>query len=311
MIRSSAARYGFALLIWFLSAVGAAAQSDALTDGIAAYRDGDYRRAAQLLDPLAQNGSARARYYLGALLWRQGQGGAAQRLFCQAAGQGDRGAMTACGLGYQSGLGGEVSPTAAKRWLERAALAGDDRAMVHLAMLLLDGGRDADRLRAVDWLKRSHDPQAAYLLASLSEQGLAPTMGRPELYALYRRAADAGEPDAQLVVAQMLEHGDGVSADLGAARSYYERAANNGSAAGAFAYAGCLRGGVGGPSDAATAHAWYVIAGRLGDRVLQERINDILVGWEPTLDAATLARSAAIVAAWRARPVPVRLPIAD
>lgn len=107
------------LLLALLLILPAMAQGDALVDGRMALEMGDYVRARKLLEPLADTGDSRAKFYLS--------------------------------LMYQEGLGVEADSSKARRLLQQAAKAGDSLAQYNLANAALaegtpEGARQAARL---------------------------------------------------------------------------------------------------------------------------------------------------------------------
>jgi len=283
-----------------------------IDDGIAAYREGDFRRAARLLNPSARLGDPSARYFIGALLWRSGYESGARRVMCDLARSGDAAASNACGVAWRDGFGGAASGEEALRWFGAAAGKGDVTAALNLARALLARGDRAGQARAVDLIDAARtDPDGAYLRAALADQGIGPALPGPEVIALYSAAAAAGHAEAANVLGNRYDQGDGVPADSVRAADLYARAAAGGSASGAFNYAGALLEGRGVAADRGAAMSWYLVAGRLADRPLQAKVSDLIAVVEPTMSRAEQRRAFDLIQAWRInRPNP-KLPIPD
>ncbi len=283
-----------------------------IEDGIAAYREGDFRRAARLLNPSARLGDPSARYFIGALLWRSGYESGARRVMCDLARSGDAAAGNACGVAWRDGFGGPASGEEALRWFGVAAGKGDVAASLNLARALLAIGDAGAQARAVALIDAARtDPEGAYLRAALADQGIGPPLPGAEVISLYEAAAAAGHSEAANVLGNRHDQGDGVMADPVRAADLYARAAAGGSASGAFNYAGALLAGRGVAPDRGAALSWYLVAGRLGDRPLQARIGDLIAVVEPTMSRAERRRAFDMTQAWRiGRPNP-KLPIPD
>ncbi len=283
-----------------------------IEDGIAAYREGDFRRAARLLNPSARLGDASARYFIGALLWRSGYESAARRVMCDLAQGGDPAAGNACGVAWRDGFGGPASGEEALRWFDVAAAKGDATAALNLAKALLAIGTRPAQIRAVELINAAlAEPEGAYLRAALADQGVGPALDPAEVIRLYETAAAAGHAEAQNVLGNRNDQGDGVPVNPIRAAGFYARAAAGGSAAGAFNYAGALLSGRGVQADRGAAMSWFLVAGRLGERPMQARVTDLIAVLEPTMTRAERRRAFEMTQAWRInRPNP-KLPIPD
>jgi hypothetical protein len=142
--------------------VGAALASSAaagpLEDGIAAYRDKEYAKAAELWRPLAEKGDPRAQYLLGDL-YAEGKGverndTAAFMWYQRAANQGEPRAQYNLGASYAEGSGVRKSDVDAAKWFERAANQGMPFAQLNLGLLYAAGnGVRQDNVEAFKWLE--------------------------------------------------------------------------------------------------------------------------------------------------------------
>jgi TPR repeat protein len=135
-------------------------QTKSVRDGIEAWQRSDYTQAIAIWRPLAAKGDADAAFNLG--------------------------------QAYRLGRGVPVNLSAAKGWLEKAALADHLDAQTTLGLLLFDSG---DHSGGIKWLKK---------------------------------AADRGEPRAMLVYGTALFNGDSVRSDPLMAYVYVSRAAAQG-----------------------------------------------------------------------------------
>jgi TPR repeat protein len=113
----------FLFAFWFLA--GPAAQADDVSDGDAAYHNGDYSKAIKLLLPQAKRGNAVAERDIG-IMYFGGNGFArdsrkAVRWFARSARQGQTAAQVDLGIAYATGEGVEPNPVQAYVWFNAAA----------------------------------------------------------------------------------------------------------------------------------------------------------------------------------------------
>jgi hypothetical protein len=138
--------------------LGAPAMAGPLEDGIAAYREKDYAKAAELWRPLAEQGQAAAQYLLGTL-YVDGNGviqndAVAFMWFQRAAIQGDAAAQYNVGASYAGGKGVQRSDADAAKWFLRAANQGGVFAQLNLGLLYAAGnGVPQDNVEAFKWLE--------------------------------------------------------------------------------------------------------------------------------------------------------------
>lgn len=135
-----------------------------LVSGIAAFEAKEFRRALQLLQPLADAGSADAQYRC-AIMIQNGLGvvarpEAAAKMMSDAAGQKFGLAQHALGVMYLFGEGVEQDSLEAIRLLELAGASGLAGAWTTLGMIYKDGqGVDVDIERAREcYQKAGYDP---------------------------------------------------------------------------------------------------------------------------------------------------------
>jgi uncharacterized protein len=119
------------LIVWataILLAATISSYADSLAAGSTAFSRGDYIRAARVLLPLAEGGSARAQAMLG-FMYATGQGvpqsyDTAGYWYRLSAEQGDTTAQYLLGLAYDKGQGVPLDEVAAYKWLNLAAARG-------------------------------------------------------------------------------------------------------------------------------------------------------------------------------------------
>jgi|KBSSwiStaDraftv2_1062776.scaffolds.fasta_scaffold911785_1 TPR repeat protein len=134
------------------------ALADALEEGIAAYRNKDYAKAAELWRPLADKGIAPAQYQLGTL-YAEGKGveqndAIAALWFERAANQGDAAAQYNLGASYIEGLGVKKDEAEAAKWFRKAADQRMAFAQLNLGMLYASGrGVPQDNVEALKWIE--------------------------------------------------------------------------------------------------------------------------------------------------------------
>ena len=135
----------------------APAVSGPLEDGVDAYHDKAFDKAAEIWRPLAEKGDPAAQYLLGTL-YVEGKGverddTTAFTWFQRAANQGDARAQYNLGASYVEGAGIQKSETDAAKWFLRAANQGMAFAQLNLALLYAAGkGVPQDNVEAFKWL---------------------------------------------------------------------------------------------------------------------------------------------------------------
>ncbi|HZI83518.1 MAG TPA: tetratricopeptide repeat protein [Casimicrobiaceae bacterium] len=165
------------------------AAAGALEDGIAAYHEKDYAKAAALWQPLAEQGDATAQYSLGTL-FAEGKGVAqddatAFKWFQRAAEQGNAVAQYNVGASYAAGTGVAKSETDAAKWFRRAADQGMTFAQINLGLLYAAGsGVPQDNIEALKWLElalQSLPAGSAAMDAAHAIQDVAAKMTREQI----------------------------------------------------------------------------------------------------------------------------------
>jgi TPR repeat protein len=140
------------------AAFAAPVVADPFDDGVTAYHDKEYTKAAELWRPLAESGNAGAQYLLGSL-YLEGHGvehndAVAFMWFLRAANQGDAAAQYNVGASYAEGTGVQKSVADAAKWFRRAADQGVVFAQLNLGLLCAAGnGVPQDSVEALKWLE--------------------------------------------------------------------------------------------------------------------------------------------------------------
>ena len=146
----SGAAHAAAAFITVLWLGGVAADPAADYDiGAKAYREDDVVTAMQYLGRAASAGHADAQYLLGYILDKAGENETALGHYQTAFENGNADAAFELGTMYISGDGVEQSLEMARTWYERAAAAGNNRALVVLARAYLDGGLGLTRAESL------------------------------------------------------------------------------------------------------------------------------------------------------------------
>jgi TPR repeat protein len=184
--------------------------------------------------------------------------------FCKVAAARSRRALYQLGRAYAAN-GQKQQAAAAYR---KAADKGSSAAMVKLGELMAGGaGATKDEAQARKLLERAAEAgnaRAVTDLASLSGSGTA-TMDPVKARALLAKAAEANSAEAQYQLGLMTAAGVGGPRDDAAARALFEKAAAQ-NHAGALEQLGVFaQDGRGGPRDTSAAKAYYEKAAALGD----------------------------------------------
>src|SRR5471030_1646062 len=191
---------------------------------------------------VASTSSRRALYELGRAYAANQQMPDAIGAYRKAADKGSTAAMVELGVLYGTGSGIAKDPDQARKLFERAAGAGNARAVTNLAALSGGGGALVDPVKA---------------------------------RALLATGAEANSAEAQFQLGLMAANGNGGPQDDVAARGLFEKAAAQGHAeamvwAGAFAQLGR-----GGPQDESLAKSYFAKAAALGNEDAKARLKRI------------------------------------
>jgi TPR repeat protein len=147
---------GTLLIVLMLTVGSSIAHAGPLEEGVAAYKHGNYATARRILLPLAEQGSAEAQFWLGAM-YEHGQGVAhdyreARHWVRLAADQGYALAQTFLGIAYGEGRGVMQDYQKALKWTRLAAEQGEAIAQLYLGFMYEEGiGVPQDYQRAYMW----------------------------------------------------------------------------------------------------------------------------------------------------------------
>ncbi len=184
---------------------------------------------------IAAASSRRAMYALGRAYAAGGQTQEAVASFRRAADKGSTAAMVELGVMFATGSGVQKDEEQARKLLDRAAQAGDPRAVANLMALGSKGGAaaaPADPAKARAILQTAADrnsAEAQYQLGLMNEQGLGGPKDEATARGMYERAAAQNHPEALFRAGAFAESGTGGPQNKDAAKAYYEKAASLGS----------------------------------------------------------------------------------
>ena len=169
----------------------------------------DYVEAARLYRLAAEQGHARARFFLGVMFYN-GRGvaqddGEAVRWYRLAAEQGDAKAQLFLGLGFNIGKGVKQDKAEAARWFRLAAEQGNAHAQFLLGVKLSEGqGVKQDYVEAARLYRLAAEQgnvHAQFLLGRMFDEGRGVEQDKVEAMRLYRLAAAQGDKQAQSRIA--------------------------------------------------------------------------------------------------------------
>jgi TPR repeat protein len=249
-----------------------------LPEGEAAFARRDWRTAMRELQPLAEQGNARAQYLMG-------------------------------GIALQGASPGQTDEAGAVRWYRRAAEQGLAEAQRDLAFLLLND-KPPKTAEAIVYYRQAAergDAEAAYQLGVLYDRGQGVRPDTVQRNAWWQKAADLNYAPALLALAEMARAGDGMAKSEQVAVGYYKRAAERGSGPAAINYARALRDGVGTSRDAVQAWEWFSFALGLGINSALREERDRLQAQVPA-PARTAAEQRASQRLAALKPAPLKRP---
>jgi TPR repeat protein len=174
----------------------------------------------------AASKSRRALYELGRAYAANRQTPEAVAAYRKAADKGSSSAMVELGVLYGTGAGVAKDPAQARKLFERAAEAGNARAIANLAAL--NGGVPSDPVKARAVLERAagaNSADAEFQLGLMAAQGTGGPQDDAAARALFEKAAAQGNTDAMVWFGAFAELGRGGPADKAVAKSYYAKAA--------------------------------------------------------------------------------------
>ena len=252
-----------------------------LPEGEAAFSRRDWRTAIRELQPLAEQGNARAQYLMGS-------------------------------IALQGASPGQTDEAGAIAWYRKAAAQGSAEAQRDLAFLLLSDKppRTADAIVLYRQAAEAGDAEAAYQMGVLYDRGQGVRPDAAQRNGWWERAAQKNYAPALLALAEMARAGDGMAKSEQAAVGYYRRAAEAGSGPAATHYARALRDGVGVTRDAVQAWEWFSFALGLGiNSALREERERLAAHVPAAARAAAEQRASQRLAALK--PAPLKRPDTD
>ena len=205
-------------------------------DGKQAYLSKDYKRAIEILKPLAEQGNSQAQITMG-LMYDYGHGvkkDATESIkwYRMAAEQGVPLVQHDLGVKYFQGQGVKQNYLEAAKWWEMSANAGVADSQFNLGLMYYRGiGISKDYIKAAklfeDAAKQGHG-NAQYSLAVMYAFGQSKPKDYAEALKWFKKSADQGVAQAQFNLGVFNENGYGVDKDLTKAREWYQLAADQG-----------------------------------------------------------------------------------
>lgn len=182
---------------------------------------------------VAAGKSRRAMYQLGRAYAANRQMQEAVAAYRKAIDKGSSAAMVELGVMYGTGAGVAPDPAQARALFERAAEAGNPRAIANLAALSSGGAsrmpQDPVKARALLMkAAESNSPEAQYQLGLMTADGVGGAKDDVAARALFEKAAAQNHPGALERMGEFAKTGRGGPEDSSAAKDYYRRAAEMG-----------------------------------------------------------------------------------
>ena len=177
---------------------------------------------------VASASSRRALYQLGRAYAANQQLLDAISAYRKAADKGSTSAMVELGMLFATGAGVARDEAQARKLLERAAEAGNPRAITNLAALSKDTGAPSDPTRSRALLAKAADANSAeaqYQLGMMMADGVGGPQDDIAARSMFQRAAAQGHAGALERMGAFAESGRGGPRDTDAAKAYYEQAA--------------------------------------------------------------------------------------
>jgi len=200
--------------------------------GRAAYQAKDYKKAFDILKPLAEEGNSQAQVTLG-IMYDYGHGvkrnpGEALKWYIKAAEQGIPVVQHDVGVKYFQGAGVERDYLEAAKWWEMSANAGLADSQFNLGLLYYRGlGVEKNNEKAAGLFRQAAEQgngHAQYSLAVMYAFGQGTKKDYEAAYKWFSESAKQNVAQAQY----NLGNGYGIERDLATARQWYERAADQG-----------------------------------------------------------------------------------
>ena len=173
--------------------------------GSAYYLRGDFTDALREWRPLAEEGDARAQYYLG-MMYANGEGvpendRQAAHWFRKSARQGNAQSQYHLGMMYANGEGVPEDDTQAVYWFRKSAKQGDARAQFNLGVMYEFGeGVPEDDRQAVNWYRQAAEQghaRAQFGLGLMYADGVGVDRDNVQAYAWLNLAVARGDEQVQ------------------------------------------------------------------------------------------------------------------
>jgi len=177
---------------------------------------------------IASATSRRALYQLGRAYAANRQMPEAMSAYRKAADKGNTSAMVDLGVLLGTGSGVAKDEAQARKLFERAAEAGNPRAVANLAALSNGGGSPPDPVKARDLLAKAaeeNSAEAQFQLGMMYAEGSGGPKDDVAARALFEKAAAQGHPGAMVWSGAFAQLGRGGPEDASAAKAYYQKAA--------------------------------------------------------------------------------------
>jgi TPR repeat protein len=176
---------------------------------------------------------------------------------------------------YLRGLGVEVNPQEAAKWLELCVEKEDPRAQYQLARMYQDGqGIQQDEAKAQElyaaslagFLKLEQETPAShieYKIAGMYDRGNGTEPDAAQSYSWYVKAAEGGHPHAAYRVAKACYDGTGTDQDYKAAEQWFIKAADGADPYAMYSLGKMYRDGIGVEINAETSYSYFLAAAKL------------------------------------------------
>ena len=210
--------------------------ADDYETGRSAYISGDYDRALQILQPLADSGDPEAQKIMG-IMYDYGHGvakdqQAALNWYLRAADQGNPDVQYHVGAKFFHGEGTAQDYAAAAKWWELAANGGQVDAQFNLGLMYYRGmvmtKDDAKAAQLFQQAAEQGHGDAQYVLGLLYSFGHGVAKNYTTALEWFQKSSDQGVARAQFNMGVFYESGYGVEKDLEQARNWYGRASAQG-----------------------------------------------------------------------------------
>ena len=205
-------------------------------DGKVAYEAKDYKKALEILLPLAEDGNSQAQVTLG-IMYDYGQGVSkdpveAMKWYIKAAEQGIPVVQHDVGVKYFQGSGVKQDYLEAAKWWEQSANAGLADSQFNLGLLYYRGlGLQTDYQKAAELFQKASEqdhPHAQYSLAVMNAFGQGMEKNYAEALKWFGESAEHGVAQAQYNLGVFYENGYGLTKNMDTAKQWYAKAAKQG-----------------------------------------------------------------------------------